>query len=112
MKSKNLTLLQILHDQNPSAFFQIKTKISKRNLLHICSCFSDKAFLTNVLYKFKASEKLLVMKDSHGLTPAKLAIAVGKRSSSLVILYYDWQRRTDLKTSQTKLHKVSTNKPK
>lgn len=106
IKSKNLVLLQILVDQNPLAILKMSTNITKRNLLHIGSCLSDKAFLTNILYKFKSSEQLLGKKDKNGLTPAKLAISVGKRSSSQVILYFDWQRRTDLKTSQTTFQKT------
>jgi len=92
----NLTLLQILHDQDNSVFPRVRTKTSKRSILHIAACMGKEQGLKMILYRFDGMYEIMHDTDAKNQKAARLSRSIGERSCSQILLYYDWQRRNTI----------------
>lgn len=93
---KNFTLLKILHDEYPEVFQTQRTKTSKRSIVHISSCMGNLQGLRMILYKFNGIYEIMHERDANGLSASQLARSIGQKSSSQILLYFDWQRRNGI----------------
>lgn len=93
---KNFTLLKILHDESPEVFQTERTKSTKRSIVHVSSCMGNLQGLRMILYKFQGIYEIMHEKDANNQSASQLARQVGQKSSSQILLYYDWQRRNGI----------------
>lgn len=94
---QNFTLLKIIHDENLDIFRSERTKSTNRSIVHVASAMGNLQGLKMILYKFNGIYEIMHDKDRKGLTASGLAKSVGQKHCGQVLLYYDWQRRNEIK---------------
>jgi len=94
---QNFTLLKIIHDENLDIFRTERTKSTNRSIVHVASAMGNLQGLKMILYKFNGIYEIMHDKDRKGLTASELAKSVGQKHCGQVLLYYDWQRRNEIK---------------
>jgi len=97
LSCQNFTLLKIIHDENLDIFKSQRTKRSNRSVVHIASAMGNLQGLKMILYEFKNVYDIIHEKDCKGLTASGLAKSVGQKHCGQILLYYDWQKRNDIK---------------